>query len=280
MFFLILAIFTSSMISIAMRYSEGRSKGKYSMLASNYVTCMILSGFSMGWGNLYPNENRANITLMLGIINGVFYLLGLVLMQSNINRNGVVLSSVFSRLGGLLVPLAVAICFFKEVPTTAQVIGSLLAVFSIILINYEKEGTEANAKWLLILLFCSDGCATAMAKVFGELGNNNLMSNYLFYTFATALTLCTVFIFCKNEKPSMIDAVFGILIGVPNFFASRFLLKALETVPAVIAYPTRGVGGIVVIAFAGVLLFDERLKKRQWVAIGSILVAVILLNLN
>ena len=280
MFFLILTILCSAMISIAMRLSEGRSTGKYSVLAANYVTCMLLSGFSMGWGNIFPNANKAEMTLVLGVINGIFYLLGLVFMQYNIKKNGVVLSSVFSRLGGLLVPLAVAICFFKEVPTMAQSIGSLIAVASIILINYEKEKTEANAKWMLLLLFCSDGCATAMAKIFGELGNNSLMSNYLFYTFTTALILCIAFILYKKEKPSITDAVFGVLIGVPNFFASRFLLKALETVPAVIAYPTRGVGGIVVIALAGILFFKERLKTRQWIAIGTILIAVALLNLN
>lgn len=280
MFFLILTILTSAMISIAMRYSEGRSTGKYSMLASNYITCMLLSGFSMGWGNIYPTVERADITLGLGIINGVFYLLGLVLMQSNIKNNGVVLSSVFSRLGGLMVPLAVAICLFGEMPTLAQAIGSFVAIFSIILINYDNNKGEANAKWLLLLLFLSDGCATAMAKVFGELGNSQLKSNYLFYTFTTAFLLCIVFILRNKEKPTMADAFFGVLIGVPNFFASRFLLKALENLPAVIVYPTRGVGGIVVISLAGILLFRERLKKRQWIAIGSILIAVILLNLN
>ena len=280
MFFLILTILCSAMISIAMRLSEGRSTGKYSVLAANYVTCMLLSGFSVGWGNIFPNIHKAEITLALGVVNGVFYLLGLVFMQCNIKQNGVVLSSVFSRLGGLLVPLAVAICLFEEVPTIAQSIGSLIAVGSIILINFDKEKAEANAKWMLLLLFASDGCAAAMAKVFGELGNHNLMSNYLFYTFTTALILCIVCVLYKKEKLSWIDAVFGILIGIPNFFASRFLLKALESIPAVIAYPTRGVGGIVVIALSGILFFRERLKMRQWIAIGTILIAVVLLNIN
>ena len=70
------------------------------------------------------------------------------------------------------------------------------------------------------------------------------------------------------------------MIGVPNYYCSRFLLKALLKMPAVVAYPTSSVGGIVLVSLAGLFLFKERLSKRQWTAIGLILIALVLLNIK
>ena len=46
-----------------------------------------------------------------------------------------------------------------------------------------------------------------------------------------------------------------------------------------VVYPTRGVASIALIALAGVLLFKERLSKRQWISIFAIAAALVLLNL-
>ena len=83
----------------------------------------------------------------------------------------------------------------------------------------------------------------------------------------------------NKEKIGLIDVIYGICVGVPNFFASRFMLQALSELPAVVVYPIRGVGGIVLIALVGVLFFKEKLKKHQWLAMVVVLAAVALLNL-
>ena len=82
-----------------------------------------------------------------------------------------------------------------------------------------------------------------------------------------------------KERIGWIDLIYGICIGVPNFFASRFMLRALAELPAVVVYPIRGVGGIVLIALVGVFFFKEQLKKHQWLAMAVVLAAIALLNL-
>lgn len=279
MFFLILTIISNAMLSIVMRLSEGRVKAKISMLAANYLTCMLLSGCYIGFDNILPRVDKVGITLAMGGINGVFYITALILMQYSIKRNGVVLPSVFSKMGSLLVPLAVAICAFGEIPKGTQVAGAILAMASIILINYGKNDSQAGSKILLMLVLLADGLATSMSKVFGELGNSMLSDHFLFYTFTAALILSVILVVYKKEKPGKAEVLYGIMLGLPNFFASRSILKALETIPAIIVYPTRGVGAIVLVLLAGIFLFGEKLKKNQWIAIGVILVAVALLNI-
>ena len=72
---------------------------------------------------------------------------------------------------------------------------------------------------------------------------------------------------------------FGILLGVPNYFSASFLLKALNDIPAVIAFPTFSVATVVVISMTGLLVFKEKLSKKQWIGMGLILIALVLLNL-
>ena len=69
------------------------------------------------------------------------------------------------------------------------------------------------------------------------------------------------------------------LIGIPNFFSSKFLLLSLGGVPAVIAYPTYSVATLMTVTLAGVCFFKEKLGNRQWIALGVILVALVLLNI-
>ncbi len=277
MFFLILAILGGSALSIMMRMSEGCVKSKISMLAVNYITCILLCGVHMNF-DLAIGADGSGFALGLGMITGVFYVVSLLLMQLNIRKNGVILPSVFSRLGGLLVPLAVAICFFGESPTVLQIIGAVIAGLAIVAINAGSEKTAVTSVLPLFALLLSDGLATTMSTVYEKMGASELGTQFLFYTFGTALLICLVLILKNGERFGLPEILFGLSIGIPNFYASRCLLQALETVPAFIAYPTRGVACIVVVSLAGILMFHEQLRKRQWAAIGAILVSVALLN--
>lgn len=278
MLFLLLAILGGSTLSILMRLSEGRVKSSICMLATNYITCMLLCCAYMKF-DLAPGVSGSGRTLGLGVVTGVFYVAALLAMQFNIQKNGVILPSVFSRLGGLLVPLAAAICFFGETPTVMQVAGSAIAALAIVAINTGNGRSSVTSAGSLLALLLFDGCAAAMSTVYERLGNSALSTQFLFYTFATAFLICLFPIIKNQERFGGKEILFGLGIGIPNFFASRCLLQALETVPAVIAYPMRGVACILLVTLAGLLLFGEKLKKRQWAALGAILVAVVLLNI-
>lgn len=278
MIFLIISIFASSAIGIVMRLSQGRIQSKTTMLAANYVTCMICALLYLGDSGVFPAALGLSTTLIIGVINGAIYLATLLLQEYSIKKTGVVLPSVFSRTGSLIVPLFISIVFFAERPGALQLTGAVLAIAAILAMNGGKR--DGNIVMLpLLALFFSDGMASAMAKVFEQTGNSELGSHFLLYTFSAALIFCVMLVILRKEKPGIKEAVFGVMIGVPNYFASRFLLLALGSIPAVIAYPIRSVGSILVLALAGILFFREKLTKRQWYAIAVILAAVFLLNM-
>ena len=132
---------------------------------------------------------------------------------------------------------------------------------------------------MLLILLLAEGGASAMSKVFDEVGPPHLSDQFLFCTFTVAFLGCAIIALARKQRPGLAELGFGMLIGIPNFLNARFVLKALETVPAVIVYPTCGVGAILLVSLAGILFFREKLAKRQWVAIAAILVALVLLNI-
>ncbi len=278
MIYLILATLSSASVGIIMRLSEKKVKANVSMLAMNYIICFLCAGAFSGIGNMLPvGTEGLRWTLGISVFNGFFYLAGFIYLQSCVKKNGVVLSTTFIKLG-LLVPMVVSVVLFKEMPTILQITGFVITILAIILMNYEKGEDVGKFSFSLILLLLAGGSCDAMSKVFEEMGNPVLENQFLFYTFICAFLMAAGLAIYRKEKPSLTEVFFGTIIGVPNYFSARFLLRALTTIPAVIVYPSYSVGTIVIVTLVGMLLFKEKLGKRQKIALASILVALVMLN--
>ena len=72
MFYLLLAIFSSAMISVMMRISTEKVKGKYGLLLMNYLVCTLLSAGYAGF-DLFPAHDRMAQTVGLGFFCGVLF---------------------------------------------------------------------------------------------------------------------------------------------------------------------------------------------------------------
>ena len=278
MIYLILAVASSAVLSIVMRISGAKVHGKVSMLAVNYLVCLIMAIAFAGGCSFFPKTQGMGLTGLLGTVNGILYVSGFVLYQLNIRKNGVVMSTTFMKLG-LLVPMILSIFLFGEMPQWLQWIGFCLALAAIRIINYEKDTTVVASKAALIFLLLVGGITDAMAKIYNFYGNTALSEQFLLYTFSAAVIFCVLWALAKKEPFGLKEIGYGILVGVPNYFAARFLLKAVEKLPAVIVYPTYCVGTIIIVTLAGLCIFKEKLSKKQWLGMGVILVALILLNL-
>ena len=275
---LILAIVSSMLVSVCMRLSEGRAKNNISMLAMNYAMCSVLSLLYAGSINLFPKADGLGFALGLGVVSGALYLGSFMLLQWNIRVNGVVLPATFMKLG-VIVPTLTSIIAFGETPRIAQIAGIVLAIVAILLIQLEKGSGKAKNALGLVILLVAGGSTDVLSKIYEQMGNSALSDQYLLYTFFVALLLCALLAAAKRQKLAIADIAFGLLVGVPNYFSARFLLLSLSAVPAVVAYPSYSVGTIVLIALVGRAVFGEKLSRRQMIAMGVILAALVLLNL-
>ena len=278
MLFLLLAILSSAAIAILMRISSARISANLSMLAVNYLVCSLLGMAYTGFSPAVPTDSGFFFTLWMGVFSGFLYLGGFVLCQYNTRKRGVVLTSIFMKLG-LLVPVILSLLLFGEIPGISQIIGFCIAVFAIVLINLKVECSSSGFGWSLLLMLLMCGGSDAMAKVFEKLGPAELSDSYLFYCFVTAFLLCAGLVLFRKEKPGFPELLFGTLIGIPNFFSAKFLLGALTELPAVVVYPSFSVATILIVTLSGVIVFRERLNKMQWFALAAIITALVFLNI-
>ena len=279
MIYLILAVISSSLVSVVMRLSQRFARNNITMLAANYVMCTAAAAILAG--GMIPTGEGAALTMGLGSFCGVLYLLGFVLLQWNIQRNGVVLPATFQKLG-VLVPTIAAITVFGETARWTQLLGIAVAIGAILLMQGSGartgEGNTKNFAGLIALLMCG-GLSDVMSKVFQTWGNADHGNFFLVFTFLIALVLCLALCVVKKQSVTVPDVLCGLALGVPNYMSARFLLWALREVPAVVVYPSFSVGTIIVVTLVGMFCFREQVEKRKLAALGLILGALVLLNI-
>ncbi len=276
MIYLILAIISSALTSIVMRFSEKHVQNNMGMFMANYGVCVLLSRIFMGETRVFVSQAGMPIAVALGLFSGVLYLGNFVILKNNMKQNGVVLATTFMKLG-VLVPTLMAIIVFRERPKALQIIGFVIALVAIVMIHFEKEGlTQGQKKGALLILLIISGITDSMANVYDKTGAASLKDHYLFYTFLAAFVIALIL--AVKQRIGKWDVLFGILIGIPNYFSARFLLAAVGKVPAVIVYPAYSVTAIVIISAVGVLVFREKISRKKAVALGLILISLVLLN--
>ena len=276
MFSLFLAIVCGALTSIVMRLSTTRAVSVHGMVAFNYLTCLSCA-FALSPIGLGTTTDGFSTALTLGVINGVLYMTGMLLMQQNIRASGVILTTIFAKLG-VLIPIFLAILYFQESPTWLQIVGVALSFVGILLLKANPNERVTFHFSLLILLLVT-GSVAAVLKIYAEIGSPTHSNAFLLIAFSVAFLLAIVVALTKKERLGITEVVWGVMLGLPNFFTSRFILDALDTIPAVIVYPTRGVATILLVTIVGIALFKEYLNSRQWLALTLILIALTFLNI-
>lgn len=263
-------------VSVCMRLSSRHTKNNLTVLAANYLMCSAAAAFLTGFP-LLPAGEGAALTLGLGTVTGVLYLMGFLLLQWNIGRNGLVLPATFQKLG-VIVPTVAAIVIFGETARWTQIVGVLAALCAILLIQ-DRSSQRASSMTGLVLLLMAGGISDVMSKVFETWGNAAHGNHFLLMTFATALVLCSLLCIIRRQGVTPADIGYGLAIGIPNYCSARFLLMALTEVPAVVVYPIFSIGTIVLVTLVGVCCFRERLDHRKLIALAIILFSLLLLNI-
>lgn len=278
---LLLAIVNSAAMALVLRCFSAQRGNRYAILLGNYLACVAIALFSMG--GLDSLRSAAPATRLCGLINGVLFVLNLVIMQSSIRVNGAALSSAFAKLG-LLVTLTASVLFFHERPGVLQAVGIVLVLAAIMLISGRDEDAPERAPKLslLLLTLLTGGCGDAMIKVYEQLGPAGESAVFFFFLFATSAVLTAalaLFEFRRTGKKLLLtEMAAGIAVGIPNYFSSYLVLQVLRFLPAFVTYSVYSTGTILLVLVLSALLFREKPGKRQLFGIALILGALVLLN--
>lgn len=279
---LAMAVLCTASLTLLMRLFSSNKSNRYGMILGNYLTCSVIGFLLIPQKALLLAAHPA--TVGCGIAGGFLFVLSLVCMQTSIGVSGAILTSAFSKLG-LIVPIALSIFLFHEMPSLLQGTGLLIVLCAFLVMNRSSGQDRPQEFHLLSLLIVllTGGMADAMAKVYSTYQLPEEEPVYMFILFVCASVLTTFLLLWETRRTgktaSLRDLASGIAIGIPNYFSSLFLLGALRTIPSFITYPVFSAGGILLVTAAGILLFHERLSRDQSLGLLMILVSLVLLNI-
>ncbi|MGB3367779.1 MAG: SMR family transporter [Acidaminobacteraceae bacterium] len=302
MLYLILATICSATIALIFKYTENSNLDRYVITSSNYFIASVTSLFMIFSKKIFTSIDmdtsfvkEINIALtsdyilspyssivwgvLVGLIAGVFFFLSFIYYQKSVNENGVGISGTFGKLG-ILIPMMFSVIFWKEYPSYLQWVGIVLSIVSILIVNLSMKSIKTfDVKPTLILLFAFGGLAEFSSKIYQKYALNQYKDVFLFVIFFVAFIISVAYTFKMKSKVTKKDIYTGFIVGIPNLFSSYFIILALDTLKTSVVFPLFSAGSIVLINIGGVLIFKEKIPKKNKVATAMIIFALVLINI-
>ena len=204
-------------------------------------------------------------TLFIIIFN--FYAFG-------IQKAGVAVTTVANRMS-LIIPVCAALILYPEENTFTLLkgIAFFLALTGIYLSSTKggKLSFDKKYLWLIILVFVGQGISDSIFNDFAQKFPNE--GSYLFFMVLFFMASISGILILSGRSirarnPLQLKSVFwGVIFGIPNFFSLVFLLKALGSISSSIVFPIVGMGVVISSSLIGLLLFQEKLTRNNWIGI-------------
>ncbi len=267
--FLFLSLASSLAIAIILRYSEGKSRDRTVVIASNYIVAAAL-GFLLS-----ANNNASPGVYGLAVVLGLFFFVGFMLFSKAIKFAGLAGAVTMGRIS-LAIPVALSLFLWGEKPAVWDFVG-LALIFFIIL---TWEGKIGRFSPILLSLFIIFGLLDAAMKFFKIKFPATDEGFFLVILFFSAIIWSWMYILLTKRRVCYRDLITGLLLGVPNFFSSYCLLRALIDIPGYVAFPFINIGIIILSALSGFALFKERLTPKRLALVFLGIVAVAFLTIS
>lgn len=187
--------------------------------------------------------------------------------------------SMFSMLGGMLLPFVYGIAFFKEPFTIPKIICCILIIISLFLVTDMGKSKKGALKYYFFV-FVLNGLSGVFAK-FHQSHTDICVNSQSYSALCSIATfvLCAIIFAVKYKSFPKITLKEGEIIAPYAFFngmGNLLLLFAVRVLPASVQYPFVTGGVIVFSAIIG-FLRKEKIKPLNVLSIFTALLATILL---
>ena len=251
----------------------------------NYFTCV-----ACGWvhsGRLpYTEADRGEPWMPFALLLGLIFVSGFNASGLTVRYFGVTISQVMQKMSILLtVPFAILV--YNESSGALKLTGFLLALASIILVNWPKSaGERTNSQglglfWIPLLTWVLAG-VIEIIFILVQRGNMIVTGDPAFITtvFCTAALLGLLAAIVGWTTGRLLfswrNVLAGIILGIPNYGSMLFMLMALGSgLEASLVFSLTNVGIILVTTIGAVWLFQERLSRVNWWGILLAMIAII-----
>ena len=215
-------------------------------------------------------------TLGLGVVFGIATALCAVLAMKALESGPLSYTNVIVSCGMIIPSLSGAV-LFGETISAGQYVGMALMLVSLVC-AVDASNTESGMsfKWLLLCLgsFLGSGSVGVMQKLHQSSIHRGELSVFLviaFFVSALFSFICSRICLKRGEKitvtlPARVRKliVFSVVCGFGIALCNQINMYLAGVMEAIIFYPVVNGGFMLLNILAGVLLWHEKLSRRQW----------------
>ena len=281
---LILHVIFSSSFGIFLKYAKDRGHCLDSIGFINYLVALLIAIWSM---MQLDSLSFSGLATGLGVTNGITYAFGFFLWKATVQVSGVVVTTAILRLS-MVIPITFAILIWHEIPSAWQILGIFLTCSALPLLSTNDpvvipsniSTTSGLGAILISLTFVNAGVGRLVMKIFNETCPVDEKPFYLFFLFGVTTFFFAIVCIYQKIIPIRWEYVFGILVGVSNFFQSVTFLVALDSIDVLIVFPVSAAGSVLFTTLVGVVVLKEKLRTKSIIGIILAVIALIFVNLK
>ena len=257
----------------------------------NTLQAIVVNYFVAGGMGFLLFENEVNIAkipqkpwFIGAVLLGILFISVFNLMALTSQKNGVSVASVSSKMS-IALPVIFAVIVYNEQLSLIKIAGIILALIAVYLASVKKQTTTLNTKSLFLpfLLFFGSGMIDTGLKY---VETNYVMPDetpiFSAFIFCCAAIIGVLLISWQGIKGKLNikkrTLLWGVILGVPNYFSIYYLLKALQSdvYNSSIIFTVNNVAIVMFSTILGILIFKEKLTKKNWVGIFIAIISIFL----
>ena len=233
-----------------------------------YSVCIVVFGL------LLLRERLSGYTVLLGLVFGIITALCNLFKMLSL-ANGPMNITLLVTTSAMIVPTMSGV-FFGETFSSAKLAVVFLLIGCIYLSIKKDSTTKINKKWFLFcgLAFIFFGAIGVVQKIHQSSAHKTEISGFLFVAFVCAIVFCLIRNAGCREKIRLDKKTVaaGLICGGCTFGMNYLNLRLSGMLPSQLIFPLINGSTIVLSSVMSVVLFKEKLLKRQTVGlVGGIL---------
>lgn len=283
MTYLILSILFSTLTVSFFKLFERKQIDTLQAIVFNYLACTMVGSF-LADETIFSLPFYATpwfgYTLVLGFLFiSIFYAIA-----KTAQTISVAASMVAAKLSVVL-PVVFAVVLYKESLSIFQVIGMLLSFLAVFFIS-DQSNQQSRLKSMLLpaIVFMGSGAIDTLLNYVEQnfipaYTAASIITSVFFMAFIMGSVFLLTQIWQGAAQFNWKNAVWGLALGVPNYFSMYFLIKTLEVFEGSFIFPVNNIGIVGASSIVAYLFFKEQLSRNKLIGLGLAVAAILLLSL-
>lgn len=221
--------------------------------------------------------------ICIGGIYGLFLFFSqsfLTLAMKNISLS--ICSTVYAF--GFIIPTVASVFLYNEELTVFKAISIVLCLLAVYIMFYQRGRKFTLSIYLIIAALASGGLGVVQKIQQSTVGSRENLTFLPIAFLAAAVISLSVSLVCKGEKNGKLSLskkqfICAVVVGVCFGIANAVNTKIAGKLPGMIAFPLTNLSVIFFSTLASVVIFRERIKFNQIIALIIGAAGIILLNI-